>query len=107
MLTHFQNQLVVHDVEAGATRLRIPAPDSNWHRWVDDETIAFTDPFWREEGRRLHWVDAVSAEIERSVPISPTMAWGVQGPWVGVAADGEPIVLEDRSIHNVYRLEWP
>lgn len=87
--------------------LKSPEPSS--YRWSADSRYVYViDPFWMAERRAVKRVSVPDGGVSIVALLGDVKnAWGVAGSWVGIAPDGQPMVLRDLSIHNVYSLEWP
>jgi Tol biopolymer transport system component len=86
-------------------------------RW---ERLGFTDmayPNWSRDGRCITGLNVVARRIERWSRVTgrvetvaelgdlPLLTW-VGVPWMGLAPDGSPLVVRDRSTRDLYALDW-
>jgi Tol biopolymer transport system component len=86
-------------------------------RWERLGFMPIGFPNWSPDGQSFTGLNAVSRRIERwsratgrlepvaDVSDIPLLTWVVV-PWMGLAPDGSPMVVRDRSTRDVYALDW-
>lgn len=74
-------------------------------------------PNWSPDGQSFTGLNGATRRIERwsratgrlepvaDVSDIPLLAWEVV-PWMGLAPDGSPMVVRDRSTRDLYALDW-
>jgi Tol biopolymer transport system component len=104
-----EGSLVVLDVESGQ-RNSIVGPDmplEGFYWDSDSQHLYLIDPFWKGFDRSIHRINIDSKVSETVLKIGNIRsAWGVWNMWIGIAPDGEPMLLRDLSIHHIYALDW-
>lgn len=95
-------------IDEGQTEALTPLADYDGHYWAKDgRHIYHSDPFYDGRDRSIHRIDIGTKTKETIATVGTTrMAWGVYGPWIGIAPDGAPLLLRDVSIHHIYSLDW-
>ena len=94
-----------------------------WARFVDRDTweclgdLDLAHPDWARDAQTLIGLNVRERRIERwsrktrrletvaEVGDIPLVSW-VHVPWMGLAPDGAPLVVRDRSTRDLYALEW-
>jgi len=83
-------------------------PTAGWHQWSNDSKSVYV---WDLENEAaLSRVRIGDRKIQRVVEFAvPKGLTGAAGGWMGVAADGSPLLLRDLSIQEIYALDvdWP
>jgi Tol biopolymer transport system component len=87
---------------------------NDWERLGD---LSLTHPNWSRDGQSFVGLDTRTRRIERwskttrrletvaEVGDIPLVSW-VHAPWMGLAPDGSPLVVRDRSTRDLYALDW-
>jgi dipeptidyl aminopeptidase/acylaminoacyl peptidase len=99
--------LVLYDVESS--------------RWSDLVTAPADRPVWSPDSRHVYFlayeglprVTSVSCVrlrdrmVKQVAPIADVpLVWGGAGFWLGLTPDEAPLLLRDRSRHDLYALDW-
>jgi hypothetical protein len=72
---------------------------ANWTR--DGEAVV------GERGRRVVRLSPVTGQIEWEVDLSGVRLLRAHGVgWMGLAPDGSPLIMRDRSTRDISALEW-
>jgi hypothetical protein len=86
----------------------------DWERLGD---FSLTHPNWSRDGQSFVGLNIRTRRIERwsrttrrletvaEVGDIPLVSW-VHAPWMGLAPDGSPLVVRDRSTRDLYALDW-
>jgi WD40 repeat protein len=86
-------------------------------RWERMGSLGFVYPNWSGDGRFVTGLVPLRQRIERwsratgtvepvvSIADEHLVAWR-GGPWMGLAPDGSPMIVRDRSTLDLYALEW-
>jgi Tol biopolymer transport system component len=73
----------------------------------DSEHVYFVGSAWEFGDRMIYKLNINDKKLEKMLHIGDEQAvWGVKGEWFGVSPEGSVMYLRDRSIHNIYALEW-
>jgi hypothetical protein len=79
--------------------------------------FSLTHPNWARDGQSFVGLNIRTRRIERwskatrrletvaEVGDIPLVSW-VHAPWMGLAPDGSPLVVRDRSTRDLYTLDW-
>ena len=110
--------LGAHGAEAGRAALPVYwalfAGRDDWERLGD---FNLTHPNWSRDGQSFVGLNIRARRIERwskatrrletvaEVGDIPLVSW-VSAPWMGLAPDGSPLVVRDRSTRDLYALDW-
>ena len=101
--------------EAGPAPYRLFSPDLG--TWEDLGLVPLASPTFTRDGKALIGLNTNPLRIERfwlDTRRSETLidlggqspAFGGAVPWMGLAPDGSPLVLQHRSTSDIYALEW-
>jgi Tol biopolymer transport system component/predicted Ser/Thr protein kinase len=86
-------------------------------RWERLGFMPIGHPNWSRDGQSFTGLNDATRRIERwsratgrleavaDVSDIPLLTWVVV-PWMGLAADGSPLVVRDRSTRDLYALDW-
>ena len=86
-------------------------------RWERLGPLTIGYPNWSRDGESFTGLNRATRRIERwsratgrlepvaDVSDIPLLTW-VAGPWMGLAPDGSPLVVRDRSTRDLYALDW-
>jgi hypothetical protein len=90
-------------------------------RWSDLVTDWTAGPVWSRDGKHIYFLHYRGFPVVRSVSrvrvadghVEPVvnlqdlpLVWGAAGFWLGLTPDDEPLILRDRSRHDLYALDW-
>jgi Tol biopolymer transport system component len=101
------DQLKLFDFASGLTETLLEKITGPAYWAPDSQSIYYSDHFSRGAERSLYRVDIKSKAVQKIVQYGHvTAAWGVAGPWFGVDPEGSALLLQDKSIHHIYALDW-
>ena len=105
------NGVVLFDPSDGSTQALIGSdlrPSFLHYSWSADSTgIFFIEPQNRNPQRFVHRFDIEEKTLTKVAQIGhERSASGTRGHWVGISLKGNPLMLRDKSINNIYALEW-
>ena len=78
------------------------------YSWSADSTgLFFIEAQNRNPQRFVHRFDIAERTLTKFAQIGQERsASGTRGHWVGISLNGNPMLLRDKSINNIYALEW-
>jgi Tol biopolymer transport system component/DNA-binding winged helix-turn-helix (wHTH) protein len=96
--------------------------DLRTRQWSDLASLGVNDAIWSRDSRFLYFDTGLGTDPnlyriafdpahpndhrpERWADLSGLRRGGFYGPWLGITPDGNPILLKDTSIEEVYRLD--
>jgi hypothetical protein len=89
-----------------------------WEELVRRDSLAYLT--WSRNGEYIYFdaatemgvffyrVRARDHKLEQVASMPPPigLAFGLFGPWTGLAPDDSPLLMRDTSIHKIYALDW-
>ncbi len=108
IIARYQNKFVVFDIETHESRVVAEhIPYDRFEISRDGRYLYIVNPYMLGSQASVLRITIADGTEERILRLSDVrIPWGVRGMWVGLAPDGNPIVLRDLSIHHIYELDW-
>lgn len=73
--------------------------------WSQDGKYLYADTFGREPA--VVRIRVPEGAVERIVSLTGLRrAWGIYGPWSGLAPDDSPLATRDAGIQEIYAIQW-
>jgi eukaryotic-like serine/threonine-protein kinase len=74
--------------------------------WSRDSTYLYADTFGTDP--LIVRIRVPDGTLEKVASLKGLhRAWGVYGPWCGLAPDNSPLVTRDAGIQEIYSIQWP
>jgi Tol biopolymer transport system component/DNA-binding winged helix-turn-helix (wHTH) protein len=105
------NDIVFFDPSDGSVQALFDSdlrPRFFHYSWsADSSGLFFIEAQNRNPQRFVHRFDVEEKTITKVAQIGhERSASGIRGHWVGISLNGNPLMLRDQSINNIYALEW-
>lgn len=103
-----RNEFVLYDIETGqSVVIAEKFPVEMFEVSKDGRYLYVVNPFMLGPNAAVHRVTIADGIVQKIAGINNVrIPWGVQGIWVGITPDGDPMMLRDLSIHHIYALDW-